>query len=121
MEGWLGKQKPGGFAHKYNKRYCKFLDDGRTFAFSEKKEDFDKNKVKRKIPLSDVLEIIHKEKPLKFQLVCQGRVFKFEAGSLEEKTRWLRALTVCQEFAQKYDEAVKKKMESLDSDIKFSE
>lgn len=121
LEGWLGKQKPGGIMHSYNKRYCKFLDDGKTFAFSEKKEDFDKDKVKRRIPLSEVLEVVHDQKPKKFQLVCQGRVFKFEAPTMDEKIKWVRALTLCQEFSKKYDQAIKKRMSMLDTDIKFQE
>jgi len=45
-EGFLGKQKPGGLYHVYQKRYCKLLNEGRIFAYADKPEHYNQNKIK---------------------------------------------------------------------------
>ena len=40
----------------------------------------------------------------RFQLIVEGRVFKFEAESGELKQTWVKALEKCRDFAIQADE-----------------
>jgi len=120
VEGILGKQRPGAF-HIYQKKYCKFLDSGLTLAFANSKEHYGKNKIEGLIPLKDVLDIVSDEKPKKFQLILEGKVFKFECESPAEKMNWVNAVTVCRDHAITFEEQNQQQMMALDSEIRFEE
>jgi len=48
-------------------------------------------------------------------------VYKFEAPNKEDKYSWVESVRICRDFAIESEEAEKKAMMALDSDIKYEE
>jgi len=73
------------------------------------------------VPLKDVIEVVSDEKPKKFQLILQGRLYKFEASSVPEKHKWVNAIEICRAYSIYFEEKSKEQMLALDADIRFEE
>ncbi len=86
LEGYLKKFKPDVKFLK-QKRYCRFLDQGRLFAYAKKKEDFVNGNIKGQIPIKDIVKVTDDDKhhPERFSIHVVGREYKFKAENVQEK------------------------------------
>ncbi len=65
---------------------------------------------------------IHDEnKPKKFHLICDGRVYKLEAASVDDKKSWMDALNICIKHAVSHEEKEQKALLAIDDDIIFED
>ena len=111
-EGLLNKAKPG-LISIYQERHCKILDDGSSFGYSKKKEDFETGHISGRIPIKAILEI-SPEKSKAFTILIEGRLFKFKAKDTSERDKWVDALKILHPYASRRYEQWEAEIKAFD-------
>jgi len=94
IEGYLEKEKPGALLFSMSdKRYCKILKEGPAFVYAANPEDVKKGEIKGKVAIRDILDVAQMDdNDKKFEIIVDGRAYKFIAKTAQECTRWVQTL-----------------------------
>jgi len=122
LEGFLDKAKPDSIIPINQKRYFKFIEDGRVLAYAGKAEDFDKGQIKGQILLRDILEVsVDPSNPKKFEVVVPDRVYKFSSKDGPLTNKWVHALQSLNKYEIDREYNWEKYLKDLDPDFVVEE
>jgi len=122
LEGYLEKSKPESLITYYQKRYCKILKEGPFMAYTGKPEDAKKGEYKGQISIKDMLDAyVDETNPKKFEVLVEGRAYKFAAQTPEECKKWVNSLKLIQNFFIEEDKRWARELRALNPDFQIDE
>jgi len=122
LEGYLEKSKPESLITYYQKRYCKILKDGYYMAYAGKPEDMNKGDFKGKISIREMLDsYVDESNPKRFELLVEGRAYKFEAKTPDECRKWVNSLKLIQDFLNEEDARWARELRRINPDFAIEE